>query len=202
MDRKKKIKLYQILFLFIGITVAIFTFVKINEPNQKMIISKNTQKKLEKQLSNQDKNNNTNIFYNLKYAGLDLEGNRYTISSKEGTSSENNSSIINMKFVTANFYFKDNTTLIVSSDEGIYNNKTLDILFKGNVEAAYDNSKLYAEKAEFFSSKNYLSVSDKVRIVDDRGSMKADKLIFDIKKKTLNITSLENNQIKSKIYYK
>ena len=45
MDRKKKIKLYQILFLFIGITVAIFTFVKINEPNQKMIISKNTQKK-------------------------------------------------------------------------------------------------------------------------------------------------------------
>jgi hypothetical protein len=153
MDRKKKIKLYQILFLFIGITVAIFTFVKINEPNQKMIISKNTQKKLEKQLekqlSNQDKNNNTNIFYNLKYAGLDLEGNRYTISSKEGTSSENNSSIINMKFVTANFYFKDNTTLIVSSDEGIYNNKTLDILFKRNVEATYDNSKLYAKKQNF-----------------------------------------------------
>ena len=46
MSRKKKIKLYQILFLLIGITVAIFTFVKINEPNQKMIISKNTQKKL------------------------------------------------------------------------------------------------------------------------------------------------------------
>ena len=38
MSRKKKIKLYQILFLLIGITVAIFTFVKINEPNQKMII--------------------------------------------------------------------------------------------------------------------------------------------------------------------
>ena len=90
-----------------------------------------------------------------------------------------------MKFVTANFYFKDNTTLTVLSDEGIYNNKTLDILFKRSVEATYDNSKIYAEKAEFFNSKNYLSVSDKVRIVDDRGSITADKLIFDIKKKHL-----------------
>ena len=32
-----------------------------------------------------------------------------------------------MKFLTANFYFKDSTTLIVLSDEGIYNNKTNDI---------------------------------------------------------------------------
>ena len=52
MNRKKKIKLYQILFLSIGITIALFTFLKINETNQKIIISKNTQKKIEKQLSN------------------------------------------------------------------------------------------------------------------------------------------------------
>ena len=124
-----------ILFLSIGITIALFTFLKINETNQKINISKNTQKKIEKQLSNQDKSNNANIFYNLKYSGLDLEGNRYTISSREGTSSENNSSIINMKFVTANFYFKDNTTLIVTYDERIYNNKKLDILIKRSMEA-------------------------------------------------------------------
>ena len=86
MYRKKKIKLYQILFLSIGITIALFTFLKINETNQKIIISKNTQKKIEKQLSNQDKSNNANIFYNLKYSGLDHEGNRNTISSRQQTS--------------------------------------------------------------------------------------------------------------------
>ena len=34
-----------------------------------------------------------------------------------------------MKFVEAIFYFKDDTVLNVKSNEGIYNNKTLDMKF-------------------------------------------------------------------------
>ena len=40
-----------------------------------------------------------------------------------------------MKFVEAIFYFKDDTVLNVWSDNGIYNNKTLDMNFDGNVKA-------------------------------------------------------------------
>ena len=43
-----------------------------------------------------------------------------------------------MKFVEAKFYFKDDTVLQVKSDFGIYNNKTLDMNFKGNVIASYE----------------------------------------------------------------
>ena len=35
-----------------------------------------------------------------------------------------------MNIVKATFYFKDGTVLYVNSDEGIYNNKTLDMIFK------------------------------------------------------------------------
>ena len=138
----------------------------------------------------------------MKYSGLDLEGNRYTIFSKEAVNNEKDSSIVKMKEVIATFYFKDNTVLKVSSDEGDYNNQTLDIVFKKNVYALYENSKLYAEKAEFSNSKNYLTISNNVKVIDSRGTVFADKLLFDIKKKQLNITSLKNKMIKSEINYK
>ena len=35
-----------------------------------------------------------------------------------------------MSFVNAIFYFKDNTILTIDSDEGVYNNKTLDMIFE------------------------------------------------------------------------
>ena len=107
-----------------------------------------------------------------------------------------------MKVVNATFYFKDETTLIISSDLGEYNNKTLDMVFTGNVKAFYNESELYAERAEFSNSENFLTVSRNVKIIDTRGNMFADKLIFDIKDKTLNITSLDNNMVKSTINQK
>ena len=36
---------------------------------------------------------------------------------------------------------------------GIYNNKTLDMIFEKNVKANYEESKLFAEKAEYSNSK-------------------------------------------------
>ena len=39
-----------------------------------------------------------------------------------------------MNEVHAIFYFKDNTILYIWSDEGVYNNKNLDMKFSDNVE--------------------------------------------------------------------
>lgn len=200
-NRKKKLRIYQALFFIAGIAIIIFTYIAKDKFNQEKIVSKSIQKKLESQLKRQD-SDDLSKFYNVKYSGLDLEGNRYTIFSKEAVNNEKDSSIVKMKEVIATFYFKDNTVLKVSSDEGDYNNQTLDIVFKKNVYALYENSKLYAEKAEFSNSKNYLTISNNVKVIDSRGTVFADKLLFDIKKKQLNITSLKNKMIKSEINYK
>ena len=37
--------------------------------------------------------------------------------------------MVSMRDVEAIFYFKDNTVLNVKSDEGVYNNKSLDMIF-------------------------------------------------------------------------
>ncbi len=201
MDRKKKLRLYQTIFLFIGTLIIMFTYAKKDDLGQDKIISKDLEKKIQGKIKDQ-KTNEASTFYNVKYSGLDLEGNRYTILSKEAISSEANQNIVNMKDVLATFYFKDNTILNITSKYGEYNNKNLDMIFKDKVIASYENSELFAEMAKFSSSNNLLTVSNNVKVVDQRGTMLADKLVFDIKSKTLNITSQKDKKIKSNITYK
>ena len=196
MDRKKKLRIYQIILLISGTLIILLTFVKKNIPTEEKIISANLKKIIEEQKSNIDSKDG-NTFYNVKYSGLDLKGNRFSIISNEGTTSDLNSNLVEMKGVTANFYFKDNSNLEISSKEGTYNNESLNIIFKTDVKALYENSELYADQAEFSNSNNYLKVSNNVKIIDPKGTMLADRLIFDINTKTLKITSLKNNKIKS-----
>ena len=196
MDRKKKLRIYQIILLISGTLIILLMFVKKNIPTEEKIISDNLKKIIDEQKSNSD-SKDSNTFYNVKYSGLDLKGNRFSIISNEGTTSDLNSNLVEMKGVTANFYFKDNSNLEISSKEGTYNNESLNIIFKTDVKALYENSELYADQAEFSNSNNYLKVYNNVKIIDPKGTMLADQLIFDINTKTLKITSLKNNKIKS-----
>ena len=135
------------------------------------------------------------MFYNIEYSGLDLSGNRYILKAKEASNEPNNQNIIKMKSVEAFFYFKDDTILKIFSEEGIYNNRTLDMVFSKNVNADYEGSKLVAQRAEYSNSENFLQITEKVVVNDSRGAFSADKLRFDISNQSLNINSSENNKI-------
>ena len=202
MERKKKIQLAQIIFLFLGLFTIFFTYLK-RETNQKeTLISVETKKKIEKQLSDQKSLNDNDTFYNVEYSGFDLNGNRYIIKCKEAVVNKNSIELIKMQFVNAKFYFKDDTTLFINSESGIYNNKTLDIQFSKNVRGSYLNSKLFAQNANYSNSSGYVSISNNVIIEDPKGSMFAKKLLFDIKTKTLKISSSQNERVKANITLK
>ena len=200
-DRKKKLRLIQIGLLVIGTLIILFTDFNQNETSNEKIVSKEKQEKIKKQLENNN-TENSDVFYNIEYSGLDLAGNRYILKSKEARNSKSESDVVNMKFVEAKFYFKDGTVLSVSSDIGVYNNVSLDMVFKGDVNATYEGSQLFAQKAEYSNSKNFLIISEKVKIKDIRGTMVADKLLFDIKKQTLNIASFNDDKINANINLK
>ena len=103
MNRAKKLKLTQLTLLIIGLLIIFFTYSERERSNQKKIISSEVQKKIDTQLRTQS--NDENIFYNVLYSGLDLEGNRYTITSEEASSNKTNINIISMIKVKATFYF-------------------------------------------------------------------------------------------------
>ena len=197
MERKKKLRLFQVILLIVGIIIIFITYA-----DKGLFLNKKINQKTTPLIENETTGQKENIFYNIEYSGLDLAGNRYIIKSKEATTNASNQEIVNMKFVESFFYFKDDTVLKVKSDYGTYNNKTLDMFFNSNVKANYQNSVLFAENAEYSNSENFLSISGKVKIEDFKGTMFADKLLFDIKKHKLNITSFNDDKINANLNLK
>ena len=198
--RKKKLLLTQIFLIIFSLVIIFYTYNYKNKSTNEEIISKSLQKEIEKNLS--DDNENSDVFFNIEYSGIDLSGNRFLLKSKEARTDKEKENLVLMKGVTGKFYFKDDTTLDIISAQGVYNNKTLDIIFIGNVSALYKEGKLFAQKAEYNNSKNYLKLTEDVHILDVKGEMFADELFFDIKKKTLDIASYNNNKIDSNINLK
>jgi hypothetical protein len=198
MERKKKLRIIQINFLVIGIIVIFFTYFNKQNNTDEEIFSK--EKEIQSQLT--DQLQNKDMFYNIEYSGIDLSGNRYILKSEEAYIDKSNQELVNMNYVKAVFYFKDDTILNVSSDLGVYNNKTLDMDFNKNVKALYEGSELFAQKATYLNSKSFLTISEKVKVIDERGTVFADKLIFDINKQTLNISSFNDNKIDANINLK
>mgnify|MGYP003689030129 FL=1 len=140
MNRKKRLKLVQIALLFLGITLLVFTYAQ-NKKKNETIILKETLDEINKDLSGQPTEQNK--FYDITYSNLDLSGNRYVLKSKEAESNKIKPELVYMKFVTAKFYFNNGTELDVTSDKGIYNNRTLDMKFDGNIKAYHNACLLY-----------------------------------------------------------
>ena len=197
MERKKKLRIIQISLLIFGTILIYYTYSVKNDNLSKSLISKKDQNEIVNKSSSETLN--ADVFYDISYSGLDLRGNRYTLKSKEAINSKTESNIVLMKLVNAIFYFKDGTILNISSDEGVYNNKTLDIQFKNNVKGFYENSTLIAQKGEYSNSENFIKVSQQVIINDIRGKMHADEIYFDLKKNTLDINSFDDKKVNANI---
>ena len=191
-DRKKKLLVIQISLLLVGVLIIFLTYSKNISLVQEKTISTKTKKMIEEQLK--DTNNESDVFKNIEYSNLDLAGNRYILKAEEAYNNKSKEELVIMKFVEAIFYFKDGTVLKVKSQNGIYNNKSLDMSFENDVEALYEGSELFADKAEYSNSKSYLSISGRVQIKDLKGTMFADNLLFDIKKQKLNISALKDKK--------
>ena len=200
MDRKRKLRLIQVSLLLLGTIIIFFTYAKKEKPLEKELVPKAAQEKIKKQLAK--KSEDGDVFFNISYSGLDLAGNRYILKAEEAKNSKKNQKVVFLKFVEATFYFKDDTILYVKADNGIYNNKTLDMKFEQNVKANYMNSELFAEKAEYSNSESFLSIYENVRINDIQGSLIADKLLFDITSQKLDITSFSNGKINANVNLK
>tara|TARA_X000000950_G_C13852516_1_gene635147 strand:+ start:61 stop:666 length:606 start_codon:yes stop_codon:yes gene_type:complete len=201
MERKKKLRIIQLSLFFVGIVLLLTVYTNKEKDKNLEIIPKKKQEEVNKD-PNISNDQTGDIFYNIEYSGFDLSGNRYILKAKEALNDKNNQNYIEMKNVEAFFYFKDSTILKVFSENGIYNNKTFDMLFTKNVKAFYNESKLLSQRAEYSNSKNFLQISDKVKVEDSRGNFTAEKLYFDINDQTLNIGSSENSKVNANINLK
>ena len=200
-SRKKNIITLQVILLFAALILIFFTYTNFSDNSENKIFTKDVKSKIDKQIKN-EKQSSANVFYDIEYSGLDLAGNRYILKAKEAVNDDSVEGLLNLKFVNAFFYFKNNKILSISSDKCLYNNKTLDMTFEENVYGIYEGSTLLSEKAEYFNSKNILIVTENVKVNDIRGEILAEKLVFDIEKDTLDISSEKNRKVNANIKIK
>ena len=177
----KQRKIIQLALFLVGILLIFLIYF-----SNSVVTNKNS-KKTEIDINIEDFNPDTdkglNTFENLEYRGVDNNGNKFVIFAENSDFRKDSPEIINMNKILCYFYFTDGTTLEVRSDEGIYNNVSLDISFAKNVNMFYIENVLFSDKADYSNSDNRLFVEGNVKTQSPNGEVFADKLNFDLSTK-------------------
>ena len=195
-SRKKRILTIQIIIFIIGSLLVFFTYYNKNNVSD----LKKTSDLVEQNSSDTLENDqNINTFENIEYKGIDLNGNRYVIMSEKASFDVNKPELIDMKIMSAIFYFKDGTILRVKGDYGTYNNKSNDMEFRENIIANYIDNNLYADNLDYLNSKNLLTIYGNVKTESIQGDISADNVEIDISKRTVDLSMFGNGEVKVKI---
>ena len=187
-SRKKNLLLIQITIFFVA-TALLYNTYRDQEKEMETAI------KIEAETDP-----DTNSFTDIEYSGFDLNGNRYILKAKQANFKTETPELINMKVVIGKFYLKDNSILTIFSDNGIYNNITLDMEFKDNVNADYLTHTLFSDLLSYSNSNAKLIASGNVKGESiEKGEFIADSVEYSLKNKTLDLSMFDNEQVKVKI---
>ncbi len=187
-SRKKNLLLIQITIFLVASALLYNTYRDKNEEVEKFV-------KIEAETDP-----NTNSFTDIEYSGFDLNGNRYVLQARQANFETKSPEIINMKEVFARFFLKDETVLIVTSDEGLYNNITLDMDFKKNVKADYSTHTLFSDLLSYSNSNAKLIAAGNVRGESiEKGEFSADNVEYELTDKTLNLSMFGSKQVNVKL---
>ena len=187
-SRKKNLLLVQITIFLVASALLYNTYRDKNKEVEKFV-------KIEAETDP-----NTNSFTDIEYSGFDLNGNRYVLQARQANFETKSPEIINMKEVFASFFLKDETVLIVTSDEGLYNNITLDMDFKKNVKADYSTHTLFSDLLSYSNSNAKLIAAGNVRGESiEKGEFSADNVEYELTDKTLNLSMFGSKQVNVKL---
>ena len=187
-NRKKGILIIQLTIFLVASALLYNTYSDKNEKEAEVSL------KVEAETSP-----DTNSFTEVEYSGLDLAGNAYVLKATKANFKTETPELINMKEVVATFYLKDNTVLTVNSDEGIYNNVTLDMNFVNNVKVNYLTHDVICDMLSYSNSNGKLiATGNVVGESVQKGEFSADNVEYDITNKTLNFSMFGSKQVNIK----
>ena len=180
-------KIYIQIFLFSIILVSLVWFYN-KYFNKKNEIQNNTNLTQEKNI-NETK---SNLIYNLNYKSTDLDNNTYMIKSDSGEISENGNDFF-MNTVYAKITLNDQTEIIITADNAVYNNNNYNTKFFGNVISKYGEHSIYSEKMNLNFDINKIKIFEKVLFKNLNTTIKTDNIEFDLI--TKNVLISMNNKI-------
>jgi len=182
----------QFILVLVLIILCIFFYKRYLNQESKIIYFEKKQLILH---DNLEKKSQNNIINNLSYES-NLDNNRkYKIESNVSEIfNQDGIEIINMRFVLAEFSQKNKSTLIVRSDEAIYNSSNYNSRFKKNVKITYFDHIIEAENAFIDFNSNIILINENVRYKGPIAKMFTDNIKIDLV--TDSISVFMDNEIK------
>ncbi len=187
-SRKKNLFLVQLTIFFVAIALLYNTYRDKNKDSEIFVEAKI------------ETNPNVNSFTDIEYSGFDLTGNRYILKALKAKFKTESPELVDMKGVEGKFYLKDGTVLVVISDEGLYNNVTLDMNFRKNVKANYLSHILFSDLLSYSNSNAKLIATGNVRGESiEKGEFVADNVEYDLLGKNLNFSMFGKERVNIKL---
>ena len=190
---KKNQKRIQVILLFAGVLLILFTYFY---PN---IVKKDIEKDLSELPEELEKN--TTFFENLRYEGLFNLDKTFIVKSKKAYIDNEEPDIVHMTDMHVILYLKDGRIVNITSDSGKYNKISYDIFFNKNVYATDGETKIYSQYLEMLGNESAVKIYNDVNINYPTGtSLSADKVEYDFETKYLKVSMFDDKRIKMKVF--
>jgi len=143
----------------------------------------------------------SNTVENVSYTGTDTFGKQYNIRARLAGIQSDNQDIINLIDVDSDFLLKDGTVIKASSEKGIFNKNTNDVLFEIRVKITYLSDTITCNKAEFLGKSSFIVMSGNIiaNLIDKNEKKKssklmADSLVYDTFKKSATMETIDKTK--------
>ena len=93
----------------------------------------------------------------------------------------------------------DGRIVTISSDRGKYNKTTYDCFFVDNVKATDGETIIVAENMDLLATQDLVNIYNNVFLTNDNGSLKADKVKYDLETRYYQISMFDNQKVKVKL---
>ena len=190
---KKKQKRIQVILLFAGVLLILFTYFY---PN---IVKKDIEKNLSELPEESEKN--TTFFENLRYEGLFNLDKTFIVNSKKAQINNEEPDIVHMTDMHVILYLKDGRIVNITSDSGKYNKISYDIFFNKNVTASDGGTEIFSDNLDLLGNESAVKIYNDVNINYPTGtSLSADKVEYDFETKYLKVSMFDDKRIKMKVF--
>lgn len=191
--RKDK-KIIQFFLIFIGVFLIVATYFY-----YPAISSKKNKELVKEEVTDAEvESDKINTFEKVEYKGFyDLKP--FTVSSDKASVLKNDPDIVYMTSMKVIINMNDDKIITITSDRGNYNKVTYDCFFVDNVKAVDGNTVITADNLDLLSTEDFVSVYNDVVLINEDGSLLADKVDYNFEKKYYQISMFKNEKVKIKI---
>ena len=141
-----------------------------------------------------------NVVKDIEYLTTDKNGNKYKILATSGRTNSENDNILDLDNVRGVITSNERSTIYIVSDFAEYNSSNLNSNFYQNVVINYEDKEITCDYFDVDMQTNIAIAYNNVVVTDSKSTMKAGKIILNIRTKVININpNNKKNKVKVKI---